>query len=114
MNTVLYCRRWRDTVAFYEHVLGLQRGYANDWFVEFRVGAGAFLSVADEARASVKSAAGAGITITLRVDDVARCHAELSARGAAPGAAGPRPWGAQGFLLHDPEGNRIEVWAPGA
>ena len=112
MNTVLYCRHWRAMLAFYEQVLGLRRGYANEWFVEFQVAPAAYLSIADDTRASIKSAAGAGITITLRVEDVARAHAQLCARGVTPSPVGPRPWGARGFLLHDPEGNRIEFWAP--
>ncbi len=112
MNTVLYCRRFAQSVAFYETVLGLDRGFANDWFVEFRVAPGAYLSVADEARASVKSAGGAGITLTLRCDDVDDVHHRLVAHGVAPGSVGPRPWGAWGFLVRDPEGTRIEVWTP--
>jgi uncharacterized glyoxalase superfamily protein PhnB len=114
MNTVLYCRRWRETVAFYEQVLGLERAFANDWFVELRVGVGAFLSLADERRASIRSAGGAGITLSLRVDDVHRFRHALATRGATTTPVGARPWGALGFLLHDPEGTRIEVWAPAA
>lgn len=112
MNTVLYCRRFADTVRFYENVLGLPRTLGRDWFVELRVGVGCFLSLADERRARVKSAGGAGITLTLRVDDVHAFRDLLAARGVEPPPVGSRPWGAQGFLLHDPEGTRIEVWAP--
>jgi len=112
MNTVLYCRRFTDTVRFYDRVLALPRGASRDWFVEFRVAEGCFLSVADERRASVKSAGGAGLTLTLRVDDVGRFRETLRARGARPPPVGPRPWGTAGFLLHDPEGTRIEIWSP--
>lgn len=112
MNTVLYCRRFQDTVAFYEHMLGLSRCHSNDWFVEFQIAPGAFLSVADERRATVKTAAGAGITVTLRVADVRGLHALLLGRGAEPPPVGARPWGAQGFLLRDPEGTRVEIWSP--
>ena len=112
MNTVLYCRHYAQTLAFYDHVLGLPRSFANDWFVEFKVADEAFLSVADQHRASLHSAQGQGLTLSFKVDDVCASHAQLQARGATPGAPGPRPWGAQGFLLHDPEGTRIEIWAP--
>jgi uncharacterized glyoxalase superfamily protein PhnB len=114
MNTVLYCRRWRETVAFYEQVLGLERSFANGWFVELHVAAGCFLSLADERHASVKGAGGAGITLSLRVNDVHRFRDALAARGAGPPPVSARPWGALGFLIHDPEGTRIEVWAPAA
>ena len=112
MNTVLYCQHYAQTLAFYDQVLRLPRGFANDWFVEFKVAREAFLSVADQRRASIDSAHGQGLTLTFRVDDVRATHEQLRGRGAAPGAPGPRPWGAQGFVLHDPEGTRIEIWAP--
>ncbi|MFT5176378.1 MAG: catechol 2,3-dioxygenase-like lactoylglutathione lyase family enzyme [Gammaproteobacteria bacterium] len=112
MNTVLYCQHYAQTLAFYEHVLGLQRTFSKDWFVEFRVAQEAFLSVADQNRATISSAQGKGLTLTFQVDDVRASHDQLHARGATLTAVGPRPWGAQGFLLHDPEGTRIEIWAP--
>ena len=112
MNTVLYCRHFEQTLAFYGEVLRLPRSFANDWFVEFKVAREAFLSVADERRASIDSAHGKGLTLTFKVDDVRASHEQLRARGAAPSALGRRPWGTHGFLLHDPEGTRIEIWAP--
>ena len=112
MNTVLYCEHFVETLAFYDEVMQLPRGFANDWFVEFKVAQEAYLSVADQRRASIDSAKGKGLTLTLRVDDVLACHRQLCARGAVPSAPGTRPWGAEGFLLHDPEGTRIEIWAP--
>jgi len=112
MNTVLYCRHYAQTLAFYDEVLRLPRGFANDWFVEFKVAREAFLSVADQRRASIDSAHGKGLTLTFQVEDVRASHEQLCARGATPTAPGPRPWGAEGFLLHDPEGTRIEIWAP--
>ena len=112
MNTVLYCEHFVETLAFYDEVMQLPRGFANDWFVEFKVAQEAYLSVADQRRASIDSAQGKGLTLTFRVDDVLACHRQLCARGAVSSAPGARPWGAQGFLLHDPEGTRIEIWAP--
>ena len=112
MNTVLYCQHYAQTLAFYGHVLGLPRTVVKDWFVEFQVAHEAFLSVADQNRATIKSAQGKGLTLTFQVDDVRARHEQLRARGAITTALGPRPWAAQGFLLHDPEGTRIEIWAP--
>ena len=34
-NTILYCRKWKETVAFYRDVLKLDVHFSNDWFVEF-------------------------------------------------------------------------------
>ena len=112
MNTVLYCENFAQTLAFYDDVLRLPRGFSKDWFVEFQVAREAYLSIADRRRASIDSARGAGLTLTFQVADVRVSYQQLRARGASPSAVGPRPWGSEGFLLHDPEGTRIEIWAP--
>jgi predicted enzyme related to lactoylglutathione lyase len=114
MNTVLYCQYYAQTLIFYEQILGLPRTFSKDWLVEFQVAAAAFLSVADQRRASIDSAHGKGLTLTFQVDDARASHEQLCARGATVTVLGPRPWDAQGFLLHDPEGTRIEIWAPSA
>ena len=49
-NTILYCRRWEATVAFYRDPLRLPVTHHTDWFVEFRLTDGAYLSVADASR----------------------------------------------------------------
>jgi catechol 2,3-dioxygenase-like lactoylglutathione lyase family enzyme len=36
-NTILYCKRWKETVAFYQQHLGLPITFSTDWFVEFRL-----------------------------------------------------------------------------
>jgi catechol 2,3-dioxygenase-like lactoylglutathione lyase family enzyme len=46
-NTILYARRWKETVAFYRDFLGFEIAFQNDWFVEFRLAHALFLSVAD-------------------------------------------------------------------
>jgi len=111
-NTILYCRRWRETVEFYRGVLGLAVNMENDWFVEFRLTADAFVSIADARRASIESSAGGGLTLALRVDAIHDLHARLSAAGAAPGDVGRHPWGALSFFCRDPEGYRLEFWQP--
>jgi catechol 2,3-dioxygenase-like lactoylglutathione lyase family enzyme len=113
LNTILYCRRFNETVRFYAETLALVRGRATDWFVEFKVAPGAFISIADEQRTQVKSAAGGGVTLTLRVADAAVLHGMLIARGVDVPPVESRPWNAEGFFIHDPEGNRIEIWSPG-
>jgi len=110
-NTILYCRRWAAAVAFYRDVLGLVVHLETDWFVEFHLAGDAYLSVADDRRASVKSAGGAGITLSFQVDDAVSWRGRLEGRGVAAGKI-RRHWGAFAFFFRDPEGHRIEIWSP--
>ncbi|MCE9646002.1 MAG: VOC family protein [Chloroflexi bacterium] len=109
-NTILYCKKWRETVDFYRDGLKLLVISSNEWFVEFKLNESARLSVADEARTSVKSGDGKGITISLQVQDLQALHSELIETGFDPGPV-KEVWGSQAFYLHDPEGNRLEFWA---
>ncbi len=109
-NTILYCKNWQQSVTFYDETLGLKRGFANEWFVEFWINEGARLSVANEEKASIKSAGGQGITIALQVAELRVIHEMLQNSGAAPTPIKKR-WGAEVFYVHDPEGNRLEFWA---
>jgi uncharacterized glyoxalase superfamily protein PhnB len=111
-NTILYCRQWRETVDFYQRRLGLPVTFASSWFVEFRLSDTARLSVADERRASVKSAGGAGITVTLQVESADLARRALQHSGLTPGPVKDHPWGARVFYLADPEGHRLEFWSP--
>lgn len=111
-NTILYCDRWGQAVDFYRRVLGLAVNMENDWFVEFRLTRTSFLSVADARRASIDSAAGRGLTVTLRVDDVDAWHGRLADAGVDVEAVRQHPWGARGFFCRDPEGYRLEFWEP--
>ncbi len=109
-NTILYCKNWKDTLRFYRLLLSTPGNPVADWFVEFHVNKGARLSIADESRASIKSAGGKGITISLQVQDINDAWRELRHRSLAPGTVTLHPWGARLFYLYDPEGNRIEIW----
>jgi catechol 2,3-dioxygenase-like lactoylglutathione lyase family enzyme len=111
-NTILYCRRWQATVAFYRDLPGLTIRHTTDWFVEFQVTGHSFVSIADAARATIPSTLGAGITLSWQVADLEGFHRHLNDHGAAPGAITTR-WGARCFYFHDPEGHRLEAWAPG-
>lgn len=108
-NTILYCTRWTETVAFYRDVLELSENFSNDWFVEFLLNENARLSIANEARASIKSGGGRGITLTFNVEDLEMIHALLTRRGTEPTPIRAR-WGAKVFYVRDPEGHRIEFW----
>ena len=76
-NTILYCNRWKETVEFYSNGLNLTIHSSRKWFVEFRLTDSARLSIADTARACVKSNNGKGITISLKVDDIQAAYTEF-------------------------------------
>ena len=109
VNTILYCGAWIETVDFYRTVLGLAVTHSNDWFVEFRLTEGAFLSVADAARASIEAGGGRGLTVSIRVADLGTVRAGIQARGGSPTTVSRR-FGSEVFDVHDPEGTRIEFW----
>lgn len=109
-NTILYCSRWAATVAFYRDQIKLPILLQKAWFVEFQLTLDSCLSVADAARTSLDSADGAGITLSWKVDNIDAIYDRMVLDGID---AGPITvtWGARGFYLFDPEGNRIEIWA---
>ena len=108
-NIILYCRHWQNTVRFYRDQLALPVAFENDWFVEFQLTAGAYLSIADSRRASIRDVHGQGITLTLRVPDIDAVQAELQQRGIESTTI-RRRWNALVFYCHDPEGHRLEFW----
>lgn len=111
-NTILYCQRWRETVAFYKTHLGFEVTSSHPWFVEFKLNGASRLSIADEAKTSMNSAGGKGITITLEVDDIEEAHRYLNEAGIHPPPIKDHAWGARVIHIYDPEGNRIEFWSP--
>jgi catechol 2,3-dioxygenase-like lactoylglutathione lyase family enzyme len=112
-NTILYCHRWQETVAFYRDVLGFPVHYQNDWFVEFQLADRAYLSIADERRASVHGVEGQGITLSWQAASLSEIRTTLASQGVVVGEVLSK-WGASLFYLHDPEGHRIELWQPNA
>ena len=110
-NTILYCRRWNECVEFYRDTIGLTVGYENDWFVEFSVDGSSMLSVADARRATIESAAGAGVTLAWLVEAVDLVRARLVRLGVDVTPLTTR-WESTVCYCHDPEGHRIEFWTP--
>ena len=108
-NTILYCEKWQETVAFYRDTLRLPVVVSKDWFVEFRLTDKSYVSIADTRRATITSSHGAGVTLTWRVADVRRSRDFLTALGVSVTPLKQR-WGATVAYLYDPEGNRIELW----
>ena len=113
-NTILYCQKWQATVAFYQNIFNLPVNFASEWFVEFELSATTRLSIADERRATVKSSLGRGITLTFQVENLQEAWQALRDKGGNPGPIRQHDWGAQVFYLADPEGHRLEFWAPNA
>ncbi len=109
-NTILYTDRWAETVAFYRSTLGWPVEFENEWFVEFAIGPGSYVSVADARRATIDPGHGAGITLSLQVEDVQAVRAEVVRAGVDAPEIGQR-WGADVLDIHDPSGNRLEFWA---
>lgn len=110
VNTILYCRHWDEMVRFYRDVLKLPVRMEKSWFVEFHLNDQACLSIADAAKATIPSAAGAGLTLSLNVARLTAVRDRLIAEGveATPIQS---VWGSRRFFVFDPEGNRIEMWA---
>lgn len=108
-NTILYCKQWQETVAFYRDGIKLLALLSNDWFVEFKLNETSRLSVANETRTSVKSGSGKGVTISLQVADLEQTLAELKEAGINSSPV-KEVWGAKAVYVRDPEGNRIEFW----
>lgn len=109
-NTILYCEPWNETIEFYRDALGLAITFENDWFVEFEVAPGCFVSIADSRRSSIAPGDGRGITLSWEVADVAAERRRLLAHGVAAGELRPR-FGSLTVDLFDPTGNRIELWS---
>ncbi len=109
-NTILYCKKWQETIAFYKDGLKLLAISSNEWFVEFKLNEMSRLSVADETRTSIRSGDGKGITISLQVSDIEQTRAELMDAGITPTPI-KEVWGSKAIYVHDPEGNRLEFWA---
>jgi catechol 2,3-dioxygenase-like lactoylglutathione lyase family enzyme len=108
-NTILYCKHWSKTVAFYRDELKLPVLSANEWFVEFKLNEASRLSVANEVRTSIKSGDGKGITISLQIEGVEQMRADLLTAGITPTPV-KEVWGSRTIYVRDPEGNRLEFW----
>ncbi len=111
VNTILYCKKWNETVAFYKTYLKLQVITSLEWFTEFKLNETSRLSVANEARTSIDSSDGKGITITMEVDDIESTHSYLQEAGVHPAEIIDHAWGSRVIYLYDPEGNRLEFWS---
>ncbi len=108
-NTILYCHHWKKTVAFYQEVFNFPISFSSDWFVEFQLNPMAYLSIADEQRATIKSAGGLGLTVTFEVECADEVWVYLQDKNVPLEPLRDHPWGARVFYFYDPEGNIIEL-----
>jgi predicted enzyme related to lactoylglutathione lyase len=97
-------------ITFYKTTLKLDVNMSNEWFVEFKLTDNAYLSIANESRASIKSSHGQGVTITFEVEDIEASHVFLTEIGCFPGPIKTHAWEASVIYIYDPEGNRLEFW----
>lgn len=109
-NTILYCKNWHKVVSFYKNILELKINFENDWFVEFILNDLSMLSVANEGRSKIKSSNGAGVTISLNVDDIEKSYSFLIKKNLKLSEI-KQVWNSEVFYIFDPEGNRIEFWS---
>jgi catechol 2,3-dioxygenase-like lactoylglutathione lyase family enzyme len=109
-NIILYCNKWKDTVAFYRDVLKFPVHFSNEWFFEFYLSNTARLSVANEENTSIKSSEGKGITVSLEVDDIETVYSFMEGSELNPTPI-KEIWESRLFYIYDPEGNRIEFWS---
>jgi len=111
-NTIVYCNRWDETVAFYRDDLGLEIAFQNTWLLEFRLTETSYLSIADQSRTTMSSAGGDGITLSFQVDDIEAVQRRLTRKGLSPTGILPGVMGADVVYIRDPEGTRLEFWCP--
>jgi len=112
-NTILYCRRWQETLCFYRDGLSLKVNFITDWFVELVLSKNARISIADEKRTSIRTPDTHGITIALQVDDIDSAWNACINKALHPTEIKDHPWNARVFYVFDPEGRRIEIWQAG-
>ncbi len=109
-NVILYCQKWEETVRFYRDVLCLAPVFSLDWFIEFSLNEKSRLSIANQAKSSIKIPGQKGITITLQVANIDRIWDDFYRMKIDPTPIKIHPWNAKVFYIFDPEGHRIEIW----
>lgn len=110
-NTIIYCKQWRKTRAFYSETLGLkERFQKDDWFVEYTLADGSCLSIADASRCTVKPSGGDGLTISFQIENLMALFIYLKGKQVTPTPIRENSWRAPFFFIRDPENTRIEFW----
>ena len=108
-NIILYCKNWEECIIFYKEKLKLEINFSKSWFVEFSLNDFSKLSIANEEKATIKSAEGLGVTISLNIENINEYYLKLKEIELNPTKI-KEIWGSKSFYIYDPEGNRIEFW----
>lgn len=101
--------------AFYRELLGLSETFAADWYVSLAADDDATVQLGIVARDhdSVPDghrASGAGMLVTVEVDDVDAVHARAAARHLPIHVPlRDEPWGQRHFITEDPDGVLVDV-----
>ena len=111
-NTILYCRKWTETVRFYKEVMKFTECFSkDDWFIEFMIGETTNISLADASRCSVSAVQGQGVTLSFCVNDLLSVFMYFKELGLRHTEIVSKGWRAPYFYAFDPEGHRIEFWS---
>ena len=98
------------TKAFYVDALGWTATYDMPFYLQVRIAGPdgpelAFMSTVDGPGQAKPGFAGAGVVVSVPVEDADRHHAGLRGRGVAVGSAPTqKPWGWRSFEVRDPNG----------
>ena len=111
-HTILFCRKWDACVAFYRDILGFAVVDEKPGFMEFQVTPESRIGLLQSAANSTPGADETFSILSFRVKNIEEIHKALSGRFEGLTALRLHPWGAHLFELRDPEGRRLEFWAP--
>ncbi len=101
--------------TFYCELLGLSETFAADWYVSLAAPGDSNVQLGIVARdhdsvPDGRRAAGAGILVTVEVDDVDAVHARATAFGLPVHVPlRDEPWGQRHFITEDPDGVLVDV-----
>lgn len=113
-HAVMLSRKWAECLAFYRDVLGFRIVDKKKGFVEFEVTPDSRIGLIDKRnRRQIADAVQGGLVLSFCVDDLESARDQLCSRWPWTSGIKEHPWGARIVELKDPEGRRIEFWAPG-
>jgi Glyoxalase/Bleomycin resistance protein/Dioxygenase superfamily. len=112
-HTILYCRKWKECVAFYRDFLGFLVVFDNNILVELEPAPNARIGVMDVSRTKRNVTAPETIVLSFKVADIEKTHNLLREKSGEIVERKDHPWGAWVVELKDPEGRMIEFWSKG-
>ena len=110
-NTILYCRKWKECIFFYQNVLGFPVIFDNNILVEFEPFPSARIGLIDVSRTKKSVTAPENIVLSFKVANIEKTYALLREKCKDVLERKYHRWGAQVVELKDPEGRMIEFWS---